>query len=108
MKLTDDTLKKLDERYESIADDGLWETRASLYEVTDPETSEVAYAVLIMKTFYDGVETYDKGHKGEVFDNLEAALEYFNTKTTGMYKSPEDEFLTRFGALLPKQKNKAN
>lgn len=102
MKLTDDILKKLDERYESIVDDGLWEARASLYEVTDPETSEIAYAVLLMKTFNDGVELYDKGHKVEIFETLDAALEYFNDKTAGMYKNPEDELLARFGTFLPK------
>ena len=98
-----DTVRKLDERYESIAADGLWETRVVLYEVTDPETSEIAYAVLLMKTFNDGVDVYDKGHKGEMFTTLDAALDYFNTKTAGMYRSPEDELLARLGPLLPKK-----
>ncbi len=108
MKLTDDTVKTLDERYESIVDDGLWETRAFLYEVTDPETSEIAYAVLIMRTFNDGVELYDKGHKVEMFETLDAALEYFNDRTAGMYKNPWEELLARFGTLLPKQKSEEN
>ena len=52
----------------------------------------------------DGVDVYDKGHKGEMFATLDAALEYFTTKTAGMYKSPEDELLARLGPLLHKQK----
>jgi hypothetical protein len=104
MKYAKDYIKQLDERYKSTADNGLWETWVTLYEAFDPDIDDLIYAVLIKQTFDDGVETYDKGHKGEVFDNLKAAQEYFDAKTVGMYKSPEEELLAAFNCLKPKQK----
>lgn len=104
MKYAKDYIKQLDERYKSTAEDGLWETWVTLYEAFDPDIDDLVYAVLIKQTFNDGVDTYDKGHKGEVFDILEAAQKYFNAKTVGMYKSPEEEFLAAFKCLKPKQK----
>lgn len=108
MKRTKYKINKLDERYKSTADNGLWETWVSLYEVTDPKTLETTYGVLINTTFDDGVETYDNEPEGEVFADLESAREYFNTKTVGMYRSPEEEFLAAFNCLKPKQKATEN
>ena len=104
MKYAKDYIKPLDKRYKSTAEDGLWETWVTLYEAFDPDIDDLIYAVIIKQTFDDGVDTYDKGHTGEVFDTLEAAQEYFQAKTVGMYKSPEEEFLAAFNCLKPKQK----
>jgi hypothetical protein len=104
MKYTKDYIKMLDERYKSTADNGLWETWVTLYEAFDPDIDDLVYAVLIKQTFDDGVDTHDKGHKGEIFTTLETAQEYFKAKTVGMYKSPEEEFLAAFNCLKPKQK----
>jgi hypothetical protein len=108
MKYAKDYIKPLDERYKSTADNGLWETWVTLYEAFDPDIDDLVYAVLIKQTFDDGVDTYDKGHKGEIFITLETAQEYFNAKTVGMYKSPEEEFLAAFNCLKPKQKTTEN
>lgn len=104
MQYPKDYIKQLDERYKSTADNGLWETWVTLYEAFDPDIDDLIYAVLVKQTFDDGVDTYDKSHKGEVFDTLEAAQEYFDAKTVGMYRSPEEEFLAAFSCLKPKQK----
>lgn len=103
MKYAEDYIKQLDERYKSTANDGLWETWVTLYEAFDPEIDDLIYAVIIKQTFDDGVDTYDKGKDGEIFNTLAEAQEYFNSKTKGMYRSSEEEFLAAFKSLKPKQ-----
>ena len=105
MKYEKDYIKQLDERYKSTVDDGLWETWVSMYEVFDPDSDSLVYAVLATRTFKDGVETYDKGREGKIFTTLEAAQEYFKAKTIGMYKSPEEELLVMLNCLKPKEIN---
>lgn len=103
MKYTKGYIKQLDERYKSTFNDGLWETWVTLCEAFDPDIDDLIYAVLINQTFDDRVDTYDKGYKEKVFDTLEAAQEYFNVKTVGMFRSPEEEFLAAFKRHEPKQ-----
>jgi hypothetical protein len=102
MKYAKDYIKQLDERYKSTADNGLWETWITLYEAFDPGIDDLIYAVIIRQTFDDGVDTYDKCKDGEIFNTLAEAQEYFSSKTEGMYRSPEEEFLAAFKSLKPK------
>lgn len=103
MKYAKYYIKQLDERYKSTADNGLWETWVTLYEAFEPDIDGLIYAVIIKQTFDDGVETYDKGKDGEIFNTLAEAQEYFSSRTEGMYRSPEEEFLAAFKSLKPKQ-----